>query len=222
MNTQKFSIILLIILAILVTLVLLKPGLFNKANTNQGETLSSSIDPKKSEELKRLGFYQFKAPRPLSDTPLKDLEGADKKIGSLVDGWQLVNFGYMFCPDICPINLRLMSELKKELSEEEGINFAITHITFDPERDTPDRLRPYLDYINPDYIGLTGDLDNIRKVAQQLNTVFIHEKPDEYGNYFITHSDSIPIIDPQGQYVGLFKGPYDKDNLKQALKLLIK
>jgi len=136
--------------------------------------------------------------------------------------WQLVNFGYMFCPDICPINLRLMSEVKKEWDAEEKVtDFDITHITFDPERDTPDRLSKYLDYIDTNYIGLTGDLEEIRKVAQQLNTIFIHEKPDEYGNYFITHSDSIALLNPQGQYVGLFKGPYDKDNMVKALEYLI-
>jgi protein SCO1/2 len=158
----------------------------------------------------------------LAAITLYALDGEEVVLAKATDQWQLVNFGYMFCPDICPINLRLMSELKQEWdTENKSASFAITHITFDPTRDTSDRLSKYLDYINPDYIGLSGELENIRKVAQQLNTIFIHEKPDEFGNYFVTHSDSIAVLNPAGEYVGLFKGPYNKDNMSKALERLI-
>jgi protein SCO1/2 len=51
--------------------------------------------------------------------------------------------------------------------------------------------------------------------------VFIFEQPDERGHYFITHSDSMALVNPQGEYVGLFKGPYNKDNMLQALGVLV-
>lgn len=209
MKYQKLVVSLLGLLAILLTAGLFVPHF-------------PSSKPANKDALVELGFYLFDQPRQLAPLPLKTMAGEEVTLPKLKDQWQLVNFGYMFCPDICPINLRLMSELKQEWdSGENASEFAITHITFDPERDTPDRLSQYLDYINPDYSGLTGELDVIRKVAQQLNTVFIHEKPDEYGNYFITHSDSIALLNPAGEYVGLFKGPYDKENVTKALEILV-
>jgi protein SCO1/2 len=211
MKSQKITLLLLVLLAILSTVMFLKPDLLG---------LKNNVDEsREADALKELGFFKFSSPRPLAEIPLKKLNGEETTLAGLHQQWQLVNFGYMFCPDICPINLRLMGELKEEW--DAPTPFEITHITFDPERDTPDRLQKYLDYINPDYAGLTGEIENIRKVAQQLNTVFIFEKPDEYGNYFITHSDSIALINPKGEYVGLFKGPYDKEKVKQALKILI-
>ena len=173
------------------------------------------------QQLVELGFFKFDRARALAPIELEDLSGNKTTLANRHEHWQLVNFGYMFCPDICPVNLQLMSDIKTVWDASSKAPFEITHITFDPARDTPDRLSKYLSYINPEYTGFTGELDDIRKVAQQLSTVFIHEKPDEYGNYFITHSDSIALINPRGEYVGLFKGPYNKDNVLKALELLI-
>jgi len=97
----------------------------------------------------------------------------------------------------------------------------IMHVTFDPVRDTNELLGQYLNYMHPHFYGLTGDLSHIRRLAQELSFVFFHEKPDEEGNYFITHSDSMALINPQGQYVGMFKGPYQKENMIAALKILM-
>jgi protein SCO1/2 len=208
MKNKKFTIGLVGLFSILVVIVFV---LKNTASTEGGK-----------QQFFELGFFKFDNARALAPIPLEDLEGNEAMLATHTDRWQLVNFGYMFCPDICPINLQLMSEVKTiwDTTHTEK-TFDIINITFDPARDTPDRLSQYLNYIDPTYIGFTGELENIRKVAQQLSTVFIHEKPDEYGNYFVTHSDSIAVLNPKGEYVGLFKGPYDKDNILKALELLI-
>lgn len=207
MNQKKLSIILLALLAILVTLVYFSRGA--QFNSTEKEALAS------------LGFYWFDKERLLQETPIKTLKGKDVSLESASDSWQLVNFGYMYCPDICPINLRFLSELKREWQSKNTTELTLTHITFDPERDTPDRLQAYLDYYDSELIGLTGNLENIKALAKSLNVVFIHEKPDEYGNYFIAHSDSIALLNPEGKFVGMFKGPYDLNKAYKALVTVI-
>lgn len=173
-------------------------------------------------DLSEQGFYRFDNPRKLKPVALTNLSGEMVELSKGNGQWQMVNFGYMFCPDICPVNLALMGEVKSQWDENaDKAPLSITHITFDPERDTPEKLTPYLHYIDDDLVGLTGELEDIRKIAAQLNTVFIFEEPDQYGNYFITHSDSIALLDPSGHYVGLFKGPYDKVNVVSALEKII-
>ena len=208
MKNKKFTIGLVALFSILVVIVFVLKN-FVPTDANK-------------EQLFELGFFRFDNARALAPVPLEDLEGNKTTLSTYNDQWQLVNFGYMFCPDICPVNLQLMSEVKSmwDASNKEQ-SFDITHITFDPARDTPDRLSQYLNYIDPSYAGFTGELENIRKIAQQLSTVFIHEKPDQYGNYFVTHSDSIAVLNASGEYVGLFKGPYDKENIVRALELVI-
>jgi protein SCO1/2 len=208
MKNKKFTISLVALFSVLVIIVFVLKSVAPAGDNKQ--------------QLFELGFFKFDNARALAPVPLEDLNGNKTTLTTHHGQWQLVNFGYMFCPDICPVNLQLMSEVKSiwDTSHQDKA-FEITHITFDPARDTPDRLSQYLNYIDPNYIGFTGEVENIRKVAQQLSTVFIYEKPDEYGNYFVTHSDSIAVLNPQGEYVGLFKGPYDKDNILKALELVI-
>jgi len=177
------------------------------------------------EQLLPLKFFLFDQPRQVAEMPLSNLSGEPKPFGQHVDGWRLVNFGYMSCPDICPINLSLLSDIKNEWDDESFASglpaLNIMHVTFDPVRDTNELLGQYLNYMHPHFYGLTGDLSHIRRLAQELSFVFFHEKPDEEGNYFITHSDSMALINPQGQYVGMFKGPYQKENMIAALKILM-
>jgi len=205
---KKYTIPGLLLLAILLTVItILKDQAAAKMNT---------VD------LSDQGFYRFDKPRQLKPVALTNLSG---EVVNLAEGngqWQMINFGYMFCPDICPVNLALMGEVKTQWnSKTDQAPLSITHITFDPQRDTPEKLNPYLNYIDDDLVGFTGEAEEIRKIATQLNTVFIYEKPDEYGNYFITHSDSIALLDPSGNYVGLFKGPYDKDKVISVLEQII-
>ena len=168
------------------------------------------------------GFYQFNPPRQLTTVALLDLQQQPVTFPAPGNHWQLVNFGYLFCPDICPINLRLLADIKTAWDQQHPqYPLTVTHITFDPERDTPADLKTYLAYHHPEFTGLTGELKAIRQVARQLNVTFIHEPPDEYGNYFISHSDSIALLNPQGQFVGLFKGPYRREVIEEVLGAVI-
>lgn len=185
------------------------------------------VTEQKKQELVELGFYLFDQPRNLTPVSLSNLSGEEKSFVDHTAGWRIVNAGYLSCPDICPINLSLLNSVKKQWEDnaqarENHLPITVVHLTFDPERDRPELLQRYLDFINPSFYGLTGDVENIRQLLQHLNMVFIHEEPDEHGNYFITHSDSMALLNPQGQYVGLFKGPYQVDKMMQALQLIVK
>jgi protein SCO1 len=174
------------------------------------------------DNLAALDFYQFEQPRILAAISLRNLAGEEKPLAQHLSGWRIVNTGYLSCPDICPINLSLLNTLVLEWSEQAGVPpINVLHLTFDPKRDTPELLKSYLEFMNPNFYGLTGEVDAIQQVMQQLNMVFIHEKPDKYGNYFITHSDSMALINPQGQYIGLFKGPYVQTKMLQVLRVLL-
>lgn len=170
-------------------------------------------------DFSELGFYAFDQARSIQAVRLMGLDGQEKNPLDSVSGkWTLVNFGYISCPDICPINLGFLAELKYSwLQENPDRQLEILHITFDPERDTVENLNLYLSYFDESIKGFTGDLQEIRKIATQFNMVFIHEPADEEGNYLVSHSDSIGLMNPKGEYVGLFKGPYRKETAFEVL-----
>lgn len=211
---------LIIIISCVVILVLASIGArLYLANKDHAKTQNREV-------LASLNFFLFETPRQLAPVVLTNMQGESKPFAEHLSGWRLVNFGYMFCPDICPINLALLNDVKTtwdapQNTEPTRVALQILHITFDPERDKPELLNQYLRYMNPNFYGLTGEVDNIRAITQQLNVVFIYEEPDERGNYFITHSDSMALINPQGEYVGLFKGPYNRENMLQVLEMII-
>ncbi|MGH6811818.1 MAG: SCO family protein, partial [Methylocella sp.] len=55
----------------------------------------------------------------------------------------LVFFGYTHCPDVCPTELFDISAVFKELGPDKKV--AALFVTVDPERDTPDVLKAYLE-----------------------------------------------------------------------------
>ena len=67
----------------------------------------------------------------------------------------LVFFGYTHCPDFCPATLTEISAVLKQMGADAKI--AALFVTIDPERDTPQTLKAYLDSFDPRIIGLHGD-----------------------------------------------------------------
>ena len=170
--------------------------------------------------FEQLGVLKFSKPRPLKKVLLTSLEGKPMSIGDFSGKWQVVNFGYMTCPDICSMNLALLSDIENQWQKTSSVALQVTHVTFDPARDTPERLKEFLAYMNEDFLGLTGEPENIKALATQLNMTYRFEEPDSAGHYFISHSDSFALINPKGEYVAIVKGPYKRDNILEALAKL--
>jgi protein SCO1/2 len=111
----------------------------------------------------------------------------------------LMMFGYTNCPDVCPISLATLKAALDELGPEAANAVDVVFITADPERDTPERLRAFLDQHDADFIGLTGDPDQIAR-AQQLAEVpaAVIDDADANGDYAVLHSTQMIAYQPDG------------------------
>ena len=81
----------------------------------------------------------------------------------------------------------------------------------DPKRDTPEAMKTYINYFNPDFIGLTGD-PQIEALNRQIGVVSILGEPDENGDYTVDHTVSMFIIDPKGRMAGKLSPPHVLNN----------
>ena len=65
----------------------------------------------------------------------------------------LIYFGYTYCPDVCPM---VLSHLKKGMLDlkEQAKDVQVLFISIDPERDTHEKLKDYVPYFYPTFIGL--------------------------------------------------------------------
>lgn len=174
-----------------------------------------------NEQLKDLGLYLIEPARNLGSYRLTDTNQNEFQIKDFEGKWNVLFFGFTFCPDICPITLSMLSSLEKEMSEEEVDKIRIFMVTVDPERDTPQHLKKYLENFSKNFTGLTGGLDQIYNFATRVNAPFnpVSNSPDPY--YAVDHTGSLVLVDPSGHYAGFFRAPHDQEKIKKALSELL-
>jgi protein SCO1/2 len=80
----------------------------------------------------------------------------------------LLFFGYTHCPDVCPIHMSSIAEVKRDLGLEFGRNAKVIFVTVDPSRDTPERLVSWLGGFDPEFIGLYGEPAKIDSIQLAL------------------------------------------------------
>lgn len=136
---------------------------------------------------------------------LMDTSGNSVTDRDFAGSFQLIAFGYTYCPDICPTTLSEVSLILKRLGPL-GDQLQPIFITVDPERDTPEVLSRYTTFFHPRIIGLTGQPALIRRAADNFKVRY--EKHYEPGGdptrYSMDHSAGIYLLGPDGKFITKF------------------
>ena len=129
----------------------------------------------------------------------------------------LLFFGFTHCPEVCPTTLsNLLNNI--ELLEKNKKNYRVLFITLDPERDTINNLKDYLQNFNSSVIGLTGELNEINKFAKNWNIYW--EKVSEGDDYTINHTATVFMINKNGNFAGTIAWGESDKSIKLKLKKL--
>lgn len=187
------------------SLLLLMIGLFGCSKPLDTESLGLSVFPKTISVAQNIH--------------LMDEDGQAWTPKAFKGQWNLVFFGYTFCPDICPTTLMELNKVYKALSDEERRQMQVWLVSVDPERDDQSQLKTYVEYFNPDFKALTGDATAIAALARSLNMIYMKVEQKE-GPYLMDHSASIAVINPEGEYVGFFGSPQQYDRMPEAVTAL--
>ena len=151
------------------------------------------------------------------------LTGPEGKTVSLEDFRNkvvLIYFGYTFCPDVCPITLSNLKMLMLSL-EEKAEDVQVIFISIDPERDTFQKLKDYVPYFHPTFIGLTGSEADLASVAKKYQTFYLKQKVESEAGYLMAHTDVVILVDQNGRFRGRYKSKYDLDKLKTDIRWLL-
>ncbi len=143
-----------------------------------------------------------------------DDNGAAFGLEELQGRWSFLFFGFTHCPDICPITLGVLNQVKT-LIEKDGQDedVQIIFVSIDPQRDTPAQLAAYIDYFNQEFIGLGGSPEQIQGLAGQLGVMYFRGETSAAGDYLMDHSASAFLVDPLGRLVGIFSAPHAADDI---------
>lgn len=174
------------------------------------------------------GIFPITPPQPLTDFAFIRDDGSSIRLSDLSanERYTLVYFGYVNCPDFCPLTMVEFTRVKRLLGERaDSFNFAL--ISIDPERDTPPDIRAYLDRYDPAFIGIQGETVALEQIADEYglsitipppgSTAVPHNMPGMDmsapdaamtaaldGDYLVNHTTYTYLIDPQGRLSAIF------------------
>ncbi len=133
----------------------------------------------------------------------------------------VVFFGYTHCPDICPAGLNNIASALNQLDEDELAQTHALFISVDPERDTPQLMAEYAKYFHAKITGLSGNLKEIAAVAKRYGVYFakqVDEETESADDYYVGHSRSLFIINPDGRVVDMVKHDIDPALITQRIR----
>ena len=126
-------------------------------------------------------------PWPAPEINLTDHNGGPFKMSDQHGRVVLLYFGYVNCPDECPLT---MAHLKLALESlgDRATDVQVIMVSTDPVRDTPQALKDFMEHFNPSFLGLTGTPGELQKVWKDYGVTV-----EEGGE---THSTFLYVIDP--------------------------
>ena len=161
--------------------------------------------------------------RALPEFELVDQNGRKFTQDNLKGKWHLVFFGYTHCPDICPTSLQTMADMVKAIDDTDVSQaLRVMFVSVDPGRDTPELLKSYVEYFNPDFIGATGTEANLQQLTRPIGiNYFLEHKNSDEKTYEVGHSAAFVLFNPDAKFAGLFGAPHDSNAIAQDLTMLI-
>ena len=108
-------------------------------------------------------------------------------------------FGFTNCPDVCPMTLNNLDLAIKNLDQEKKNKFKVFFVSIDPQRDSPEVIKDYLNSFENKIYGITGDPKKVFLMSKSWG-VLSEKIFTEDGNYLINHSSSIILL-KDGKYL---------------------
>ncbi|KAL6758086.1 thioredoxin-like protein [Haematococcus lacustris] len=148
---------------------------------------------------------------------LLDYDGKPFTDKDLRGEFALLYFGFTHCPDICPDELEKIAEALDMVEGQVGVKVVPVFISVDPERDTPARIKAYVKEFHPRMLGLTGDLEAVKRTSKAYRVYY--SKTGEAGakDYLVDHSIIHYLIDPHGEFVTFYAKNYTAEQMMASI-----
>ena len=113
-------------------------------------------------------------------------------------------FGFTSCPDVCPVHMSALASAISEMPLEDQARTTTVFVSVDPERDTPERIRAWLDEFDDRFIGLIPTMEQANAVLGELMMAGAMHVPREDGTYDVVHPAAVIAFSPGGQAVARY------------------
>ena len=175
-----------------------------------------TAEPEPAPLLSHINTYVYDEPRSLADFELKNQKGEPMTPQDLKGRWTFAFLGYTNCPDVCPATMAMLRRTDRLILDDLPQPDYLL-ISADPVRDTPEKMKDYLNFFGQDFHGLTGDVESVRALAKSLNAVFV-ERVLEDGMVMVDHSAHLALLDPQGRMIAVLQPPHKPESIAEAFE----
>ena len=151
-----------------------------------------------------------------SEFSLKDMNNNIITEKSFEGSLTAIFFGFTNCPDICPMTLNKMDIAINRLKKE-NVSLKLFFISVDPERDTPEVVKDYLNSFENNFVGITGEPEKIYLLSKSWGIISQKIFKDD-GEYNVDHSSPVILL-KDGKYVAKIS---HKDDVKKTIKTIKK
>ncbi len=153
---------------------------------------------------------------------LTDHTGRAVTAADFAGRWQMVFFGFTYCPDICPTTLAYMATVM-DLLGTEAERVAPIFITVDPGRDTVPVMAEFVAAFHPRLVGLTGTEAQVAEAARNFRVYYERmEDAAAPDGYLMAHSGYIYLMRPEGRFEAVFReGNQPPEELAEQISMRI-
>ena len=106
----------------------------------------------------------------------------------------LLFFGYTHCPDVCPATIGELYGVFEEAPQTQAV-----FVSVDPERDTPEFLTEWTQYMHDNFDAVTGTPGAIRRAADNYGVKYARVETTSTAGYTMSHTADLYLIDEDGQ-----------------------
>ncbi|MEJ6476041.1 SCO family protein [Pseudoalteromonas piscicida] len=147
----------------------------------------------------------YPTPKAVKHFELQDQYGETVSNQDFADKWNLLFLGYTSCPDICPMTLLKLTHVYQSVENKDSLQ--VWFVSVDPNRDTKDKRLAYIKHFEPAFKAVSGDHAALFPFVRDLGLIYAINQ-EQKGEYYVDHSASVALINPDGQLEAIFKPSY--------------
>ncbi|MEB3285253.1 MAG: SCO family protein [Candidatus Sericytochromatia bacterium] len=168
-----------------------------------GVTILSGCKAPEEKKLYPHAILTPEPPRSIPDAKLVFGDGTPVSGDWLVGHWTWLYFGFANCPDVCPMALEFAAREYGRIRRKDQVQ--VVFVSVDPDRDRSPKLKSFVTFYHPDFLGVTGTRKDIDTLAQAVGASYVIDKPAVAGGaYNVSHSNMVFILNPQGQLSAVY------------------
>ena len=209
---------------LLATLVVMSACSPSDAETASADASAAPADAAEGAAGRGLRGFEMVDPVEMPAFRFTDTEGQPYDFLSRTSGkLSFVFFGFTHCPDVCPVQLANLAAALSDLGYADRRRIEVVFISTDPDRDTPEVVREYLDRFDHEFTGLIAPIDEVNGVLAALDLPPAVKEPIEgTDDYMVGHVAQIMAVTGDGRLRVAYPGGVRQTDWRADLPRLLR